>query len=558
WGLYSGQKANREARMQFLKKMRYTLLVPSHNHFAEYLSDTMRALSDLDRYSNVFTGYRMLSEKYDPAAQPNILAEEVWEFWKENVPVERREEWQRMLADQINYYWKHRADEELVDYTLTPNRETMRLAEAVLKPRFGPKQFYNQLIARAGAQLPALRVEDLVPGTQLLQGNPLSGAYTRAGWEEAVSELFEKSPQEMEKNPILKANVERSGVDIREELKRLYREDYRTQWKNFFAGVKVGPFADLEDGIGKIAKLAGGSSELFEFLQKSLERGEFKGDDFEKQVASDFQTLSDLLKGELKGRGEKPAKDTYLEEELPELSKRMQEGAESFKGKQNCGSALQSLVNNISSRRDYATRGVVWDALGTKEFLQKPFEAAKEAAFGDACQCLNEIWMEKIREPFTRELAGLYPFSPSDKEATVAQMQKFLGREEGLLWFEEKEIRPAREERMRFSADYDSLAARAKDLFPGEAMGLAFTLEADAKNFRAISGRGVVQEAQFTLSSQMPFAYRMGVKIPWEFMWKPGDPNCELALKVQGLRCEPKSFSGPWALFRLFDQGTVE
>ncbi|MCI0596918.1 MAG: type VI secretion system membrane subunit TssM, partial [candidate division Zixibacteria bacterium] len=406
WGLYSGQKANREARLQFLKKLRYSLLVPSHNHFAQYLSDTTRAVSDLDRYSNVFSAYRMLSEKYDPAAQPNVLAGEVWEFWKGNVPVERQEEWQRMLSDQINYYWKHRADEELQEYTVTPDRATIRLAEAVLKPRFGPKQFYNQLIARAGARLPVLRVEDLVPGSQLLSGNPLSGAYTRQGWEEAVSELFEKSPEEMEKNPILKANVERSGVDIREELKRLYREDYRTQWKNFFAGVKVGPFVDLEDAVGKIAKLAGGNSELFEFLQKSLERGELKGDDFEKQLASDFQTLSDLLKGELKGRGEKPAKDTYIEEDLPELNKRMQEGAESFKGKTNCGASLQSLVNNMSSRRDYATRGVVWDALGTKEFLQKPFEAAREAAFGDACQCLNEIWTAKIREPFVRELAG--------------------------------------------------------------------------------------------------------------------------------------------------------
>jgi len=558
WGLYSGKKANREARMQFLKKLRYTLLVPSHNHFSEYLSDTMRALADLDRYANVFTGYRMLSEKYDPANQASVLAEPVWDYWKNNIPPERREEWQRMLSDQIAYYWKHRAGEDLQDYVITPNREIVRLANTVLTPRFGPRQFYNQLIARAGSQLPALRVEDLVPGSQLLQGNPLSGAYTRKGWEEVVSELFEKSPEDMEKNPILKANVKRSGVGIREELKRLYREDYRSQWKNFFAGVKIGPFADLEDAIGKIAKLTSGNSELFEFLKQALERGELKGDDFEKQMASDFATLSDLLKGELKGRGDKPARETYLEEDLPQLSKDMQEGAEKFKGKQNCGSSLQSLVNLIASRRDYATRGVVWDALGTKEFLQKPFEAVKQAAFGDACQCLNEIWEEKIREPFTRELAGLYPFSPSDKEATVAQMQTFLGREQGILWFEEKEIRPAREEGMRFSVEYDSLAARAKNLFPGEQVGLAFILEADAPHFRAVSGRGVVQEALFILGSQPAFAYRMGVKIPWEFMWKPGDPNCELVLKAKDLRCEPKSFAGHWALFRLFDEAKFE
>ena len=89
-------------------------------------------------------------------------------------------------------------------------------------------------------------------------------------------------------------------------------------------------------------------------------------------------------------------------------------------------------------------------------------------------------------------------------------------------------------------------------------MGLAFTLEADARNFRPTSDRGVVQEAQLTLGAQPPFAYRMGVKIPWDFMWKPSDPNCELSLKVQGLRCEPKSFTGPWALFRLFDQGVAQ
>ncbi|MCI0330478.1 MAG: type VI secretion system membrane subunit TssM [candidate division Zixibacteria bacterium] len=560
WGLYSGKKANREARMQFLEKLRYALLVPSHNHFQDYLSDTMRALTDLDRYSNIFTAYRMLSEKYDPANQSGILAAEIWEYWKAShaIPPERQEEWQRMLYDQVAYYWKHRADEELEEKIISPNRTIMRLAEEVLKPRFGPKQFYHRLLAQAGARLPALRVEDLVPSGQLLQGNSLPGAFTRKGWEEVVSALFEKSPEEMEKDPILKANVERSGVDIRQELKRLYREDYRNQWKTFFAGVKVGPFVDLEDAIGKIGKLASGNSELFEFLQNSLERGELKGDDFEKQVASDFAILSDLLKGELKGREDKPIRDNYLEGDLAELSKRMQEGAESLKGKTSCGGGLQSLVNKVASLRDYATRGLVWDALGTKEFLQKPFEASKEAAFADACRCLNEVWEEKIRTPFTSDLAARYPFSLGE-DAPVARVESFLGRTEGgILWFEEKEIRPAREEGMLFSPEYDSLAARVKNLFSGDAMGLLFTLEGDAKNFRAVSGRGVVQEALFTLGSQPPFAYRMGMRIPWEFVWKPGEPGCELALKVQGFRCEPKTFSGPWALFRLFDEATLE
>jgi len=549
WGLYNGQQANGEARRQFFKKLHYLLLAPSHTNFQEYLSDTTRALSDPNRYTDVFTSYQMLSEAYDPASQSNIfniLAKQIGEVWKGKVLPERWEDWEHMLSAEIGYYWKHRADEDLKNYVITPDRETVRLAKKVLEPRFGLKQYYsNRLIPQASVRLPELRVEDLVPGAQLLQGNALPGAFTKKGWEDAVSELIEKSPEEVAKDPILKANVERSGKDIRETLKQLYHDDYQEQWKNFLAGVRIKPFADLEDAGGKIGKLADKNSELFQFLKEALSKGKLEGGDFENQVASDFRTLSDLLDGTLKGTNEKQAMEIYLTK-LGELSKKTQEGAESFKKGQDCGSSLKTLVNAIAGQEEDATRAVALDYLGVKEFLKKPFGAVREAAFINACRCLNEVWEEKIRKPFIQDLGSAYPFSPSEKEATVAQVDNLLGRQEnGILWFEEKEIRPAREEGMHFSTEYDSLAATVKGLYAGGELGFLFTLEADAHDFKPLSGRGGVQEALFTLGKEPSFSYKMGVRFPWEFQWKAGRRARSWRCGSKTSAVTPKSTTAP-------------
>jgi len=238
------------------------------------------------------------------------------------------------------------------------------------------------------------------------------------------------------------------------------------------------------------------------------------GDNFESQVAYDFRTLSEFLEGVLKGADEKPATETYLTK-LGELSKKTQDGAESFKKRQDCGSSLKTLVNDIAGQEDDATRAVVWDPLGVKEFLKKPFGAVQEAAFNDACRCLNEVWEEKIRKPFNQDLGSAYPFSPSEKEATVAQVGNLLGRQEnGILLFEEKEIRPAREEGMHFSTEYDSLAATVKGLYAAGELGFPFTLEADAPDFKPLSGRGVIQEALFSFGKEAPFSYKIGDRIP--------------------------------------------
>lgn len=557
WGLYSGRKTNAGARQQFLKKLRYLVLEPCHSEFEKTLGDTIQALANSDEYADAFASYRMLSEPYDPAQQPAVLAKEVWRVWSSRIPPERREDWQRLLSGMTFYYWKHRADDDLTGFTIRADGPVVRMANAFLSPRYGPQQFYRRMIAQANSKLPELKVEDLIPGARFLRGNPLPGGYTQDGWDKTVSKLIDKSPEDVQKDPILKANVARMGKDIREELKRLYREDFRDQWKNFLAGVQVGPFPDLDNATSEVAKLADKNSEIMDFLRAALKKGELSGGDFEKQVASEFRTMSEFVEGDLKNAKGDPANEAYLKglAAVPEV---LQGGIDGFKKKSGCGDNLKELVNGIASHRDDATRPVVWDALGVKAFLQKPFEAAKVAAFNDACQCLNEVWEEKIHGPFAKDLSSLYPFAPSDKEATVAQVQNLLGNQQGVLWFEDKEIRPAREEGMRFSPDYDSLAAQAKNLFSGVDLSFSFTLEADAPHFRALSGRGVVQEAQFSLGSQPPFSYRMGVKVPWQFQWKAVDPNTELSLKVQNLRCDPKSYSGPWALFRLFDEAKLD
>ncbi len=551
WGLYSGKKTNAEARQQFLKKLRYLFLEPCHTEFEKTLSDTVAALANVDRYTDVFASYRMLSEPFDPTHQPSILPAKIWEVWKLRVPPERQEEWQRLVGDITRYYWKHRSDDDLKEFVIRPDAEATRLANAFLGPRIGPNLLYRRLLAEANAKLPELKVEDLVPGARFLRGNPLPGCYTKEGWEKEVSDLFDNSPDEVEKDPILKANIERTGKDIREELKRIYREDYRSQWKAFLAGIQVGPFADLDDAVGKVGKLADKKSELMEFLQNGLKKGELSGGEFEKQAASEFRTLSEFLSGELKNSKGEPANEAYSKE-LAAVPEKMQSAIDAFKSKTGCGENLKGMVTGISNHRDDGTRAVVWDALGVKEFLQKPFNAAKDAAFFDACRCLNDQWAD-LRKRFDGELAALYPFSAGGKDAAVAQVQNFLGKETGIMAFEEKEVRPAREEGMAFSPEYDSLIAAVKTLFAEGTFGLSFTLEANAPDFRATNGRANISEAVFALGAQN-FTYRMGIKVPWEFRWKGDEPGCEIRIKTAS-RCDPVALDGPWALFKVFDAG---
>ena len=567
WGLYKGETVNRAARVALLKRITDRLMIPTTRKFEQYLRETMQSqVAGEERFSDVGTAYMMLTEPPETAPKDlGALTEQTNHIWTSgpDTSADWRDDFQRSAEPLVRYWWHHRAEPGMAAILLPKDRELSGQVSRYIAEHWSFDQYYRKLIRDASGNLRDFTVEGAVPGTVLLSGSPLRGAYTKAGWESAVQTAIEKSRDEVEQDPFLKKNLADSKKDIERELFALYVANYKKAWAEFLGGVQVSSFATIGEAVEGLGELGKKESPIITLLTKATENAsiEWKGNKVE-DITNEFSGINEFLGrtgavGAVTGPSDNVK--SYLEF-LANAAKKLEDGQGALEAFENCAKSFKELARGVDKEKEKAERLLV--AGGSplcrkaSELLAKPFVAARGTGYASACNCLNEAWKAKVVKPFEEKLGGNYPFNAHGPDAPLAAVVEFFGGSSGGIGaFEASEGQPAEQAGMAFSGAYqEALAAAQKirTIVPGNALNVSFTLVARATQFKN------AQEATFTLGGKS-YSYKMGGERRYDIAWgAAGGGECSVSIiPLSGQQAPPLREAGDWGLFRILDRAQI-
>jgi type VI protein secretion system component VasK len=239
---------------------------------------------------------------------------------------------------------------------------------------------------------------------------------------------------------------------------------------------------------------------------------------------------------------------------MAEVPKLTAKAAAEMQSNARCAVQVRQLNTEIENRRravghllsgtNLARAGAAW--------LTRPLDAARSAAGGEACACLNRVW-EPYFKKFQTSFEQAYPFNRSaDNQASLSEVAGFFGATGGIFAFDETEGALARAAGIPMSGEYMSALSVGEELklaMPGGQMSVAFTVTASSRN---VSG---LRRIRFEYGSSR-FDFAMGQDESRTFRWPtPGADQAVVSIEANnpGVWPNPIRYSGEWALMRLFD-----
>jgi len=552
WGLYKGETVNRAARHALLARITPLLMQPTVRRFEEYLAVNTPAEDDVeqsDRYYDVGRLYVELTKPLDSAALDiEGLVEQAISVWT----IDKDDEWiygfEDLAEPQMRYWWKHRMELAAEGVVLPKNDAVFGQVKHMIRTNMTPERFYSDIIREANSNSDGFTVDDAVSGT-VLQGNvSVKGAYTKLGWEGQVEGLIQGSRERIEGDPFLRETLANIKDDIEDRLLSMYVRHYKAAWQDFFENIEISPFMDISEAIEGLGELAVEESPIIELIKGAAENSKisWKGDEIQ-DISKEFSGINKFL-------DESSEKTSRYVEILGEAIADLEDGEANLE-EENCGKSYATLARGLN-RKENGVKKLVSRSRSSlsrqvSDFLGRPVAAARNAAYANACHCLDEAWNKQVYTPFRDKLAGSYPFDPYGTDASISDIVQFFGSGGDFDRFEEEEAEPARDAGFSLSGRYNNalrVVKAIRGVISGSALNVQFTMTAGSPLFNN------VEQATFRLG-KISKKYIMGTPRDYEFVWPTSDPDCELSvIPRRGLQVDPLRERGEWALFRMIDR----
>ena len=562
WGLYYGDIPIEAARQAYFKRFHDLFLVPSTKKLEGSLrqSRSFTTEEESDQYFQSASAYLMMTAHKDSVRHDlGALLTESDTLWRSSVPVEDQGRFEHLLNEQTRYYWSHRPNTQIRWMRAQADASTLADIKQAMANYWTVGRLYRIVVNDASAALGnAYTLLDAAPGSVRVQGGQIARAFTRDGWEKHVEMRIDNMPDEIAADPALKQAFGRMDANkITEELTSRYAAEYRNAWRIFLETARLVPVADLTEATSALDELAQPTSPMIGVLKAAYANSKINiGGRYEDEIRSEFDPVGRFL-GEIEtdGSGETGAA-TYIKlmADVPKLTGKAAEGLQSAA---QCAFQVKKLNTEIEDRRRMIGRLIAGSNLARAgaTWLARPLDAARSAAGGEACACLNRMW-EPYYKKFQTTFEQAYPFNRSaENEAPRSEVAGFFGSTGGIFAFDESEGAPARAEGISMSGDYMqalSIAEQLRAAMPGGHLSVAFTVTASSRNLTGL------RMVRFEYGSSR-FDYAMGQDESRNFKWpSPGADQASLSVEPinQGLYATPKRFVGDWALMRLFDEAT--
>lgn len=566
WGLYSGEAVLAAARQVYFKRYHDLFLAPSARELEVKLrrTPTLDTEEGSNRYFQTATAYQMLTLHHD-SVSPDIgaLTAETDSLWSAKIGAADHQRLEYLLQSQIPYYWKHRRDSDLRWLRTSPDRGLLYDIDRVMANFWDVGRLYRKVINDANAALGGYyTMLEAAPGQIRLSGGQIGRAFTADGFAQQVEKRIDTMPDEIAANPVLKNAFAAYSTDwdrLRRELTDRYAAEFRSSWRAFIDAATVLPLNDLTEATAALTDLSPDNTPMIGLLKKVYDQGKLDiGGKAEQEIKTEFEPLGRFL-GEIKSDdGGDTGQKTYLKL-LSELPKTVQETRDLLQTQAQCALRLHQLKSGLESRRSQIQRLIGGSSLARSAaaFLIRPLDAARAAAFGEVCTCLNRQWEAAVYKDFQTNLEGVYPFNRgSENEAPIDQVVQFFTGSGGIFAFDQAEGQAARTEGINLSGEYQNALSVGEELrraMPGRNLSVAFTLTATSRNLTGL------RMLRFEYGTNR-FEFAMGQDESRSFKWpQPGADQASLSVIAinEALYATPKRFTGPWALLRLFDDGTA-
>ncbi|CDF83873.1 type VI secretion protein IcmF [Pseudomonas knackmussii B13] len=467
-------------------------------------------------------------------------------------------------------------------------REQARsLPEYRLSQHLGPQ---GALLTDADYAIPGLYTRTGYQGYFITQGEPLVREFLRDNW--VLGEGSSLSGQDF--------------VRLMVELQQLYFRDYADHWSEAVNRVQLQPLLDTSQGADEVAALTAANSPLLQLLQEVRDNTLLPGvaEGAGEAVAALEASGKQGAVGKIAAAAAGQARDA-LAKNLPDSARlamrRRFEPLQRLLDDNGAPSAdlppvLQALnglqlqlagLSHASQPQQAAFElarnrmGGQLDALASLRTsatrLPPPLngwfsllaEDSWSLVLDDAHLYLNQRYQSELYSFYFKALNQRYPFNPqSESDVAIADFREFFKAQGVAERFFETYLRPF------VSGDAEAYRLRSVD---GRSLPVSHDFLAQLGHVQAIrrsffTDNPAEPQVQFRLEphsidanlhrAEFRFAgqrleYRHGPIVPMTFKWPAETDNDRSGLTLEelgGRRASLESDSGPWSLFRLFDQ----
>lgn len=553
------------------------------------LADPSASQNDEDvlgRNYDLLKAYMMLADRTKVDAA--FLAGQLEMYWRKTSPSDL----EQTSLRQLQFFAAQAGAEDAPQYPIDTKLVERVQHKLAAYPPF--KRYYKQLISEINGKTKPVTVETIVKGSgseELVGTHTVPGSFTIDGYRNYIRAVFDSNSAEISKDDWVMGSAAVGAEAHRndmEEIKRLYWGQYSDHWRKFLRGISVREFSTPAEAVASLKVLSSTESPIDDVLTavarntqlsakpkesgmwhwiKSLFQSTAAPDTGgDTPVEKEFRPLFEFV-GSGENKNDASAITQYRDELLQVVNhlenKSPEQLAETSKallaGKDEIGlQKAEKTADRLLSKTPAAT-----DAAG---LLKQPIENTRALLYLGVREQIEQEWTDVYEK--AHRLESGYPFGDGS-DASVADLSQFLNPANG-----------------KFSSFLNKLLVTSIEGTPGQwRRKPSSSFRISDEFLKYINDAGHLREALFpNATSQQPeVSYQLTLqpvsdteitldmygtpvqtlgtteqttKLAWPAPAGSLEAKITVVPKTTSLPEPPKTFSGEWALFKMFDAGT--
>jgi type VI secretion system protein ImpL len=440
---------------------------------------------------NALKTYLMLSDKsHMEAGHLTDQLTRFWRVWlDDNRGTMPREQMIRSAERMISYVTANLQDEALAPLPVNLGlvdqaRENLR---RVVRGMPAKERVYAEVKARAATRFPTMTVARIVgpQGKDTVAGSyAISGTFTREAWDGYIEEAFKNaaSNELQSVDWVLKTSsrddlsLEGSPEQIRKTLTDLYKAEYTKEWQRFMQGITIAEFGSFEGAVKHMNalgdantspvkkvmstlydqtswdnpslindRLGKAQSGFLDWFKQTIMRQAPSQANVNLRISSDalevpmgpigkeFAALSRIMMS----RDDSPTLMTGYLQQLAKIRTKFNQmktqGDPGPASRQMMGATLEAGQSELAEALKFVDEqmlvGMSDSARASlRPLLVRPLMQSFAVIVVPSETEINRVWAAQVYEPFTRTLAGKYPFDSNSRiEAAPDEIAKVFG-----------------------------------------------------------------------------------------------------------------------------------
>ncbi len=269
WGLYSGSAVYRHERGFYFARFDSLLLTPAVDRILAELRSLPDQPTDTSDYAATYARLKVYLVVTSNAKKSSaeLLVPELTAAWESGRDAG---DFQTQLASaQFRFFALELARSNPLP--ASPDQPVVDRTRAYLNKFKGGQQIYQVMLAAAGKAWGAkpFDFDGTFPGAPVTTSSVIPGAFTRAGWAFMQDSAFRNTDQFFKGEEWVTGTAAMSVKDQRAvifEMRRIYRDEYINRWRTLLSKTRVAPFGSIADASRKLQLIGSNPSPLLRLL----------------------------------------------------------------------------------------------------------------------------------------------------------------------------------------------------------------------------------------------------------------------------------------------------